>query len=1387
MRLVSRARSDGLVLTPGQVFQHRTPEGLASVAHSGNGPAATSQEPTSRDTGPLVTLTPTEYASLSAECAGLTAKSTHTTELLPLTPLQSGLLFHAVYDEAAPDVYLVQFTFHLEGEVSGARFRRAADTLLRRHPNLAASFHHHGLSQPVQVVAPAVPSVWHELDLSDLPEERRPAAFDQWLAEDRATRFDLTRPPLIRFALVHWGTDRYRLVMTSHHILLDGWSVPLLVQQLFTLYERDGDDSGLPAAVPYREYLGWLRRQDRDTARAAWRTALAGVEEPTLLAPADPGRTTVAPDEVAIDLSVERTAQLAQRARRMGLTLNTLVQSAWAILLGRLTGRDDVVFGTTVAVRPAEVAGIESLVGLCINTVPVRVRVPVGRPVEELLAAVQRQHGDLSAHHHLGLSELRPATGTGQLFDTVVVFENYPVGAGAHAQAARAGLRLTATDGQDATHYPLAVVVVPGERLRLRLGYRPDVFEAPAMRAVAQRLVRVLDAIADDPGRNVDRIDVLSEDERKRLVPRRDARVAEADPKVSLSGLFEEWVVRAPDTVAVVCGDQRWTYREVNKRANQLARLLLQAGAGPEHRIALALPRSAHTITAILAVLKTGAAYVPLDPDYPQERLAHLLHDSDPTALITTTNITPTLPTPNPTTPHLLLDDPHTTTHLQTLPDTNLTPTEQPTPPTPPPRLPHLHLRLHRHPKGVTIPQTNLLHLFTATHHYLTNPTPQTWCQFHSYAFDFSVWEILGALLHGHTLIIPNHHTTRSPTTSSPSSTKNTSPPSAKPPPPSTTSSTPTNHTTNPSPPPHHPRRRTPRPHPPHHLPPTPPPHHHHQHVRHHRNHHPRHPPHPQPHHPPHPQHPQPHRPTPPPPHHPPPRHPPPTHPTRHPGELYITGPTLARNYHNNPTLTATHFIANPYGPPGTRLYRTGDLAHQHPTTHQLHYHHRTDNQIQLHGYRIELGEIENTLTTHPHITHAAATLHHDHHHNKHLIAYTTTSPEHRDTPPEELRSYLAERLPAHMVPSTVVILDALPLTPSGKLDRAALPAPARGAEGAGGRPPSTPREAVLCRLFAEVLGVPEPGVEEGFFALGGDSILSMQLVSRARREGLVLTPRQVFQHQTPAALARLTSPPGAPAATGAPAAATPPLLSLTTEDVAAVERSFPGAVDTLPLTALQEGLLFHAVYDEAAPDVYLVQFAFDLEGDVDSVRFRQAVDTLLIRHPHLRAGFLHHGLSRPVQVVPRHAPTPWQEIDLGAFSPAEQDGEYERWLAEDRATRFDFTRPPLMRFTLFHLAGGRSRLVMTHHHILLDGWSTPVLVQELFFLYGEAGDDALLPRPAAYRDYLAWLTAQDATAARAAWREALAGVAEPTLLAPEAYGRTAVVPGSSAWMRPPG
>ena len=362
---------------------------------------------------------------------------------------------------------------------------------------------------------PPLRSVWQQLDFGGLPEEGGVAAFDRWLAEDRATRFDLTRPPLIRFALIHMAGDRFRLVMTSHHILLDGWSVPLLVQELFTLYEGAGDDSGQPRPARYRDFLGWLCRQDRDAARDAWRRELAGVEEPTLLAPAKPRHTAVVPEEVALDLPVELTSQLAQRSRRLGLTLNTLVQGAWGVLLGRLTGRDDVVFGTTMALRPPEVPGIESLVGLCINTLPVRVRARAGQPVARLLAAVQRQHGELTAHHHLGLPEIQSAAGVGELFDTVVIFENYPLRAGIHAQATRAGLRVSDTGGHDATHYPLAVVVVPGERLRLRLGYRPDVFDRSAVRTIAERLVRVLETIAEDPDRPVERIDVLSTEERE--------------------------------------------------------------------------------------------------------------------------------------------------------------------------------------------------------------------------------------------------------------------------------------------------------------------------------------------------------------------------------------------------------------------------------------------------------------------------------------------------------------------------------------------------------------------------------------------------------------------------------------------------------------------------------------------------------------------------------------------------------------------------------------------------------------------------------------------------------------------------------------------------------
>ncbi|MBI0319404.1 condensation domain-containing protein, partial [Streptomyces javensis] len=509
IQLVSRARREGLVLTPRQVFQYKTPAALAAVARTPDEPTA---DGLGRSEGALLRLSRAESESVERKAPG-------SVEVLPLSPLQEGLLFHAVYDDTAPDVYLVQLCLELEGPFDTARFRVAADALLRRHPHLRAAFLHDGLSHPVQAVAGAVSVPWQEVDLSTVAEGERRDAVERWLAEDRSARFDPARPPLVRFAVLRGGPDRHWLVITNHHLLWDGWSVPLVLRELFALYERSGDETALPRPVPYRDYLAWLGRRDREAARTAWRTALEGLTEPTLVAPAAPGRAAMWPEEYSTDLSPELTARLSQRARRSGLTLNTLVQAAWGLVLGRLTGRDDVVFGTTVSGRPAELPGVESIVGLFINTVPVRLRIDAQESLGGLLSRLQEEQTELLDHQHLGLAEIQRLSGvrSGDLFDTTTVFENYPINQGQLLDPGRE-LRTVDITGRDAVHYALSLLVVPDERLHMRLGYRTDLFGREDVSAIAARLARVLEAMAFDPDVRVGRVDGCSEEERGRLL-----------------------------------------------------------------------------------------------------------------------------------------------------------------------------------------------------------------------------------------------------------------------------------------------------------------------------------------------------------------------------------------------------------------------------------------------------------------------------------------------------------------------------------------------------------------------------------------------------------------------------------------------------------------------------------------------------------------------------------------------------------------------------------------------------------------------------------------------------------------------------------------------------
>ncbi len=369
----------------------------------------------------------------------------------------------------------------------------------------------------MQIIVPVARVPWRSIDLSMLDDASRAQRLQQILAEDCAERFDVATAPLLRFTLIRLGADRHRLLFTSHHILMDGWSMPVLVQELLTLYGQRGDGGSLPRVTPYRDYLAWLAGQDRAAAVAAWSAALAGLEEATLLAPHAARQAPALPEQILLTVDASLTAALMQQARARSLTVNTYIQGLWAILLGRLTGRDDVVFGVTVAGRPPEIAGIESMVGLFINTLPLRVKLSPEQPLAALLSALQDSQSRLMAHQHLGLAEIQSLAGLGELFDTLVVFENYPVDQAALAKAGN-GLHVTHIAGYNATHYPVALVAAPGEQLRLRLDYRPDLVEQRTLEALGGRLIRLLEAAVAEPERPIGRLDILGSAERQTIL-----------------------------------------------------------------------------------------------------------------------------------------------------------------------------------------------------------------------------------------------------------------------------------------------------------------------------------------------------------------------------------------------------------------------------------------------------------------------------------------------------------------------------------------------------------------------------------------------------------------------------------------------------------------------------------------------------------------------------------------------------------------------------------------------------------------------------------------------------------------------------------------------------
>ncbi|GAA2480487.1 non-ribosomal peptide synthetase [Nocardia seriolae] len=1495
---------------------------LTAVARHVNDPAAGGLTPSDV---PLVRATQIELDSWRAAYPGLS-------DVLPLSPLASGLYFHSQLTAGSTDDYVMQFALELAGNVDLERMHRAAQAILDRHAALRAAFVPAADGTPVQVVIDGLETPWNVV--TDVADEDVPAL----LETDQRTRFDPTRAPLMRFTVYRTVSGRIHFVLTTHHLLFDGWSLPLLMKDLLICYATHGDASLLPPVRPYRDYLTWLSRQDRDATLDKWRETLTGAR-PTLIGTvlARPEDSEIGHGEIEFELSADETAAVAAFAAGSEVTVNTVVQAAWALVLSALTDREDVVFGAVVSGRPPQLDGIDDMIGLFTNTIPVRVRFDAGWTVRDLLGRVQSEQAGLLEHHYLGLAEIQSAAGTGAAFDSLVAYESYPVDAEGLQQAGGGidGMEVAGIKGVTFTHYPVTLVVESGATLRFKVWHRrdtvsdataralaelvrtlvgrfvgvpsdtvlppsnwwltgapagplelpadrprpavpsrrgnelhfdlypevhsaldrlarrhdsslftvvraaftvllsrlsggvreiamgaigadraaapqvsaadavvlrteldpgvafadllermrdadaeafgrgtggaerladvldavrgaagqppfqvlitagnagtgvaqvdlrldvterpaaagvalsftyaTDLFEPATVQDFADRLTRLLTAIAADERAVVGDIDLYAPGERDLVLHEWNTPGAPV-PDVTLVDLITARAARHPGATAVRFGDATLSFDDLVRRANRVARALITAGAGPESLVAVAVPRTEELPVALLAVLISGAGYLPIDTAYPAQRLEFMLGDSRPVCVLTTAAERDAVPAGD--TPVLLLDE------LDAHSDAPVTDADRRSPL----RSDQLAYVIYTSgstgvPKGVGVTHRNVVELFANTQAHFDFDEHDVWTLFHSFAFDFSVWELWCALANGGAVVVVDHLTSRSPEqfrellirervtvlNQTPSAFYQLAeadraavgssgdyalryvvfggealdlrqlrrwyerhPADA----PRLVNMYGITETTVhvsflaldeelaelPSSmigralPGLGARVLDQRLHP---------------------------------------------------------------APVGVAGEIYVDGEQLSRGYLGRPSLTATRFVANPFGAPGSRMYRAGDVGRWvgFGGEANLEYAGRSDQQVQLRGFRIELGEIESALLRLPGISQAVALVRTDNDVDQ-LVGYVV--PE--DTAGIDvaaMKTALGEFLTAYMVPDAIVALDVLPLTPNGKLDRKALPAP-EAVSSVEFRAPRTETERLIAAEFAALLGAFEVGADDDFFALGGNSLLATRAVARINEAlGASLAVRELFEASTVAALA-------ARVVTGA-AGNRPALV--------AGER--PARV---PLSLSQQRMWIVNQLDPDSP-AYNIPLALRLSGTLDIAALRAAVTDLLERHESLRTRY----------------PVDADGIAYQEILPVEQalPGGLEVGPRADALARMtgvlsggvDVTAQVPIRALLCTDgdAGTEHYLVVVVHHITADAASLAPLARDLITAYvarSQGDSPAWTPLTVQYADFALW------------------------------------------------
>lgn len=1028
-------------------------------------------------------------------------------DIYPLSPMQQGMLFHTLY---APNsgVYVVQVSFEIAGCLNISAFEQAWQIASERYPVLRTAFVWEKVEQPLQVVGRKVKVPISLLDWREQALTTQQQQLETLLQTQRQAGFNLAKAPLMQLTLIHKQPELYQFVWSFHHLLLDGWSVPLLLGEILNCYIalNQGQVLHLTKARPYRDYIVWLQQQNLAESEQFWRHHLAGFTAPTSLRVDEQQASFNSHNpEQQKKLSPELTSQLQTFAKQHQLTLNTLIQGAFALMLRRYSGENDVVFGVTCAGRPATLTNAESMVGLFINTLPMRVQINPQQTVIPWLKQLQQQQAELRQYEHTPLVEIQRWSDVGQelpLFESLIVFENYPVESTLKSTIAEFNIQNIRTTEQN--NYPLSLYVVVESTLTLRILSDRDRFAAATITRMLAHLQTLLEAIGTNPNCYLSQLPILTSVEQELIAQENNTKTEISSQ--CIHQLIATQAQKTPDAIAASFEFEQITYQQLNARANKLAHYLQTIGVTTETKVAICLERSITMLVGLLGILKAGGTYVPLDPSYPTDRLRYMLEDAGVNILLIQDNVAPSLVASQ------VINLDHDW-DFACYSDSN--PPSQTTPE-------HLAYIIYTSgstgkPKGVQILHSALVNVLQSMQQHLQLTSADIWVSVTTIAFDIAALELYLPLTIGARVVIASTNAVDGNSLQQYLTTQQATVMQATPATwnllvdsgwrgsqnlkaisggevlssalakqlvaratqvwnvygPTETTIWSSIYRLRADDSIHQGAIPIGKP-----LANTQ------------------------------------------------------FHvldeflqlvPIGVPGELYIGGAGIARGYLNQPDLTATKFIPHPLTTASSeRLYRTGDLVRCRSDA-TLEYLERIDYQVKLRGFRIELGEIATVLTQHPQVQQAVVMLRHDDNLEKRLVAYIVLIPGvTANSLTSELRQFLVTKLPAYMVPSAYVTLDKLPLTLNGKIDRNALPNPELT------RPeletqyivPRTEVEQAIAQIWQQVLKVDKVGIHDNFFDLGGHSLLMVKVHSQLREKFAAnISLVEMFRHPTISAL----------------------------------------------------------------------------------------------------------------------------------------------------------------------------------------------------------------------------------------------------------------------------